>query len=129
MMQAKLIGAAIGLLALIGAFFYGRSTGIDHERAKYAKAMAKAAVALDKSRRAIDRVSGQLQEARNAQDNDFRVIQREVPTIISRPVYRNRCVDADGVSLLDRAVAAANRGLASAPVGGAGAVSDASEER
>ena len=36
-MQAKVIGALVLCVALIGTFFFGRSTGIDAERAKRAE--------------------------------------------------------------------------------------------
>lgn len=51
-----------------------------------------------------------------------REIVREVPKLVDRPVYRNVCVDADGVQLLQRAVDAANGGQTLS--GAAGAAAD-----
>jgi hypothetical protein len=121
-----LIGAAGGLALLIAAFLFGRSTGIDHQKAVYAKAEAKAVAAMEKGRRAIDTVSGQLAEAQRDQSIETREIYHEATKIIERPVYRNICVDADGVRLLDRARANANRSFIGEPAGNTtGAASDA----
>lgn len=111
------LGLAIGaLLACIGAFFYGQSVGKAKCEARYAAAAEKARSAREKQ---IGRAQAQdtAAAAANVQrETIVREITREVPKIIDRPVYRNVCVDADGVRLIERAVGAANgRG---APGGG-----------
>ncbi|KKC24443.1 hypothetical protein [Sphingomonas sp. SRS2] len=108
-----LLGAgAIFVGSVTGAFFYGRSTGIDHQLAIEAKVMMKATAAIEKGRKAIDILNGRVTEARNAQSTESDTIRHDAAPIILRPIYRTPCVDADGVRLLDRAVANANRGLA-----------------
>jgi len=111
------LGLAIGvLLALIGTFFYGQHVGKQRCEAAYAKA-AEA----DRKKRETQIAAAQEQDTAGAvanvqRETVVREITREVPKIIDRPVYRNVCVDADGVRLIDRAVDAANgRG---APGGG-----------
>jgi len=112
--QSWALGAAVGLGLLIGAFFFGRSTGIDHQKAIYAKAAAKAVAAMAKAQKAIDTVSGQLAEARRDQDTETRTIYHEATRIIERQSVAV-CVDAAGVGLFDRARANANRTVASLP--------------
>ena len=111
------LGLAIGvLLALIGSFFYGQRVGKQRCEAAYA-----AAAAADRAKRDKQIGTAQAQDTAAAEANVqretvVREITREVPKIIDRPVYRNVCVDADGVRLIERAVDAANgRG---APGGG-----------
>ena len=119
------LGLAIGvLLALIGSFFYGQSVG----KAKCEVAYAKAA---DKARARRDATIRDAQEqdligaaANIERETIVREITREVPRIIDRTVYRNVCVDADGLRLIDRAVDAANGGGTSSggPNGEAGEI-------
>lgn len=105
------MGIALGvLLALIGAFFYGQSVGKAKCEVAYARKADKARAKRDETIR-----DAQLQDAISAAANVeretiVREITREVPKIIDRPVYRNVCVDADGVQLIERAVKAANGG-------------------
>ena len=114
------LGLAIGvLLALIGSFFYGQSVGKAKCEVAYAKAADKARA---KRETVIQSAQGQdyiAAEANIQRETIVREITREVPKIIDRTVYRNVCVDADGVRLIDRAVDAANgRGAASGGVDG-----------
>lgn len=121
------LGALAGLGLLIGAFFFGRSTGIDHQKAVYAKAEAKAVAAMEKGRLAIETVSSRLSEARRDQDTETRTIYHEATRIIERQSVAV-CVDAAGVGLLDRARANANRTLARLPYDiPAGASTDATQ--
>lgn len=100
--------AALSLAACVGSFFYGRSTGIDHCQAKAVKALSKAQRAMDKATRAWAVRDAQIVAADTARDIVFREITREVPSIVERPVYRNVCLDGDGLRLVNRAVEAAN---------------------
>ncbi|MDZ7894161.1 MAG: hypothetical protein U5M50_03885 [Sphingobium sp.] len=108
-------GAVGGLLLLIAAFAFGRSTGIDHERARAAKQAARMAEAARRMAAAADRINGQVSVARRDQAIEQRDIQNEAIRIVERPIYRSSCIDGDGVGLLDRAQRAANRGLAGEP--------------
>lgn len=113
---------AIGLgvmLALVGAFFYGRGAGIDHQQAKNAKAVAAATAKVEEQRKVIDALAMRVATAQRDQSTETRTIYEKATQYIDRPVYRNQCVDADGVGLLDRAIANANRGLTGVLDGGA----------
>lgn len=105
------LGLGIGvLLALIGAFFYGQHVGAQRCEAAHLKA---AAVTQEKREKQIGQAQTQDAKAAEAdvqRETIVREITREVPKVIDRPVYRNVCIDADGVRLIGRAVEAANGG-------------------
>lgn len=111
------LGLAIGaLLACIGAFFYGQNVGKAKCQASYAAAEAKVRADREKTIGRAQEQDAAAAVANVQRETIVREITREVPKIIDRPVYRNVCVDADGVRLIERAVEAANgRG---APGGG-----------
>ena len=102
--------SAVALLGAVGAggYFQGRADGRAVIEAKYSKAEAKLREAVDANIDAAQANEAAAAEAARRTDTIFREIHREIPTIVDRPVYRNVCVDADGVRALDQAVAAAN---------------------
>lgn len=105
------LGLTIGvLLALIGAFFYGQHTGKVKCQAAYAAAAEKAQTDREKQIGQAQINDAKAAEADVQRETIVREITREVPKVIDRPVYRNVCVDADGVRLIERAVEAANGG-------------------
>ncbi|MEO8722013.1 MAG: hypothetical protein ABI395_00600 [Sphingobium sp.] len=112
------LGAAlVSIGMIIGAFFFGISTGVSREKARELAALEKSAA--DQAKKVETAQSGDLKAAAAdvQRETTTREIIREVPKIIQgSTVYRNVCVDADGVRLLQRAVAAANGGVA--PTGG-----------
>lgn len=121
------LGGAIGALLLaIAAYFHGVEVGVDKQRS------ADLAATLKEEKARVARLeAGQKQDdvaasAGVERETTIREITREVPKIIDRPVYRNVCVDADGVQLIGRSVAAANGEPAPGrrPDGGAGEVRD-----
>lgn len=103
-------GAALALIASHScAYMKGRGAGAASVQAKYARAVEKAGKAIAKAQTRIDAIGAASADARTQQDQENRSIYHETLRIIERPVYRNLCVDADGVGLLDRAAANANR--------------------
>lgn len=110
--------AAIALLA--GAYLYGRADGAAIERDKQS-AIEKATAELRAQReQLVDQLGGVTAAHQVERQANVREIIRESRTITERPVYRNVCVDADGVQLLDRSAAAANGadpGIAAAGAG------------
>lgn len=104
---ALLLG--IGAIALLaGAYVFGRADGRAIERDK--QAAVKAATEAERAKRAdrVEQIAGAAQQASTTRQENVREIYRESHTVTERPVYRNVCVDADGMRLLDRAAAAAN---------------------
>lgn len=111
--------------ALIGAYLFvdhrGYARGAAEVEARHAAAAARIVAAAARIQVAIDRAASEHAAARTEQATTERIIYRDAIKIIDRPVYRSVCADADGVRLLDRAQANANRGLTGAPDGDAAA--------
>ncbi|PTQ12971.1 hypothetical protein CLG96_02170 [Sphingomonas oleivorans] len=121
-----LLGGAL----LIGAYLWidqrAYRRGYAASEAAHARAAAKAIAIMRKAEAAISMLNGRVAAAQSAQQIEIREIYREVPRIITRPIYRTQCVDGDGVRLLDRARANANREPAGEPAGAAaGSAADA----
>lgn len=105
------IAAAIGaLLLVVGAFFYGRHVGYTECDNDHLKAAAAAQEKREKQIGQAQAGDAKAAEADVQRETIVREITREVPKVIDRPVYRNVCIDADGVRLIGRAVEAANGG-------------------
>ncbi len=102
----------IAILLIVGGATYGFIQGFDsgqaHEQAEFAKTKAKHELEQRALQAQIDAATARYQSAEYARQDTVREIYRETQSIIDRPVYRNVCIDADGVGLLDRAAAAAN---------------------
>lgn len=112
MIRARIVGIAGGILLFIAllavAYIAGRRDGraiADGKQAAVDKAV-EAERGKRESTVAQGDASGQARET--DRQTHVREITRETNTITERPVYRNVCVDADGVRLLDRAAAVAN---------------------
>ena len=62
----------------------------------------------DAMRRAenADRASATYESAKDATQARERVVIKEVTRVVTRPVYRNECVDADGLRILADDIAA-----------------------
>lgn len=105
------IAAAVGaLLLVVGAFFYGRHIGYAECENDHLKAAAAAQAKREEQIGQAQAGDAKAAEADVQRETIVREITREVPKVIDRPVYRNVCVDADGVRLIGRAVEAANGG-------------------
>lgn len=117
-----LAGALAACLAGIGGFAYGTRIGAAQEQAAQKRANDAAEADRAKLQGQIDASAQAHQSAEYNRQANVREIHHETLKVIDRPVYRNVCVDADGVSLLDRAAAAANgEGVAGATSTAAGA--------
>lgn len=103
-----LASALAACLTGIGGFAYGTRVGAAQEQAMQARAKAAADKVRDELQGQIDAHAEQRQSAEYARQANVREIYHETQKIIDRPVYRNVCIDADGVGLLDRAAAIAN---------------------
>jgi hypothetical protein len=103
----KIGAAAAGLIA---AGVLGDSIGANRVIARDARAFQHAQDAMKHAAKKLNAAQDRLAAAEGQRRETVREIYREVPTIVDRPVYRTVCSDDDGVSLLDRAAAAANGG-------------------
>ncbi|BAV65763.1 hypothetical protein SCLO_1027230 [Sphingobium cloacae] len=95
-------------MAGIGGYFQGVSVGAAQEQAAQKRANDAAEAERKKLQARIDASSERFAENEFARQGAVREIRHESQKVIERPVYRNLCVDADGVGLLDRAAATAN---------------------
>lgn len=106
-MSAQLLitgGVALALLAG-GA---GYKLGTDLCEGRHARAALEQVKADEAAGDAVADVGTAHASAESARQAATKTIIREVPYVVTRPVYRNVCLDADGVRLLDAAVDAAN---------------------
>ncbi|WP_313228567.1 hypothetical protein [Sphingobium yanoikuyae] len=115
---------AVCLTAAAG-FAYGVHVGTAQEQAAQKRADDAREAERRKLQAQIDASAQQHQTAEYARQGAVREIYHESQKVIERPVYRNVCLDADGVGLLDRAAATANgepvafaAGAAAAPADG-----------
>jgi hypothetical protein len=116
-----LAGALAACLAGGTGYLHGMNVGEAREQAAQAREDKAIAAATRKLQGQLDAAGEQHAAAETARQGQVREIVRESKTIVERPVYRNVCVDADGVRLLDRAAAVANGAqLQPAPAGSPG---------
>lgn len=101
-------GALMACAAGIGGYFYGVDVGIDQERVAQMRAHNEAEKVRKQLQGQIDASGEKAQSKEYAREANVREIYHESQKVIERPVYRNLCVDAPGVGLLDRAAATAN---------------------
>ncbi|MFC4256678.1 hypothetical protein GRI97_15865 [Altererythrobacter xixiisoli] len=107
-LQLLLIAALLVIGSALAGYLRGFDAGRDHEQSALAKARAEHEREQRALQAKIDAATARYQSAEYARQGNVREIYRESQSIVERPVYRNVCIDADGVSLLDRAAAAAN---------------------
>lgn len=93
-----------------GGYFHGLDTGKSRQQIADQTAVDKAIAARDRLRGQIEQAALLHLQADQARQSTHREIIRESTKFIDRPVYRNVCVDADGVLSLDRAIDNANAG-------------------
>lgn len=110
--------AAVAVLALLlGAGSAWQVQDWRHEAREAQRLEAEREGQVQQARRA-DSAAASHEERREQIAAEVRVIEREVERVVERPVYRDRCIDADGLRLLERAVghpAAASEPAAAVP--------------
>jgi hypothetical protein len=120
------------IIAAAVAFAIGTGAGVkltsDHYSARTAKAQQAAAAAYQARTEELNAVSAQLEQARHERKIVYRTITQQVDRIVARDVYRNVCLDADGLSAVNAALAGkpVDPGVldAAVPAAGAAAGSD-----
>jgi hypothetical protein len=97
----------LALLALAVAFGTWKHFALERSEsqreAEIAKAIKPYVEAEREQRSRADKVSGQYEELKGQDRLHTEVINNKVEKITERPVYRNMCLDADGVSILNEA--------------------------
>jgi len=120
-LTALLIAAGIGLAA--GASAACKLTA-DHYEAAAARAQQEAAAAYQARTEELNAVAAQLEQSRHERKIVYRAIARDVEKVVTRDVYRNVCLDADGVRIVNDALAGrpgASDTAAALPAAGAAA--------
>lgn len=122
--RLALAAALAGCLTAAAGFAYGVHVGTAQEKAAQKRADDAREAERAKLQAQIDASAQQHQAAEYARQGAVREIYHESQKVINRPVYRNVCLDSDGVGLLDRAAATANGEPVANSVGAAAAPAD-----
>ena len=105
-MSPYLIGG-VGL-ALLVAYVGGRHDGTRIERSAWQAREAGKIVKQRELAGQIQKIGGEYEQGKAAREAGAREVRSEVTRIIERPVYRDVCLDADGVRVTAQAVRIAN---------------------
>ena len=101
-LAALLIAGGIGLAAGAGA---AHRITADHYEAAAARAQQAAAEAYQARTVELNDIAAQLEQSRHERKTVYRTITREVEKVVTRDVYRNVCLDVDGVRIVNEALA------------------------
>lgn len=107
LVAALVIGLGLGFLA-------GWNVNGWRYRAAAADNQADQAAKQEERAETVDKASEGHETDKEAARVEFKTIYRDVEKIVERPVYRNRCLDADGLRALSAALGK-NPGAASEP--------------
>lgn len=86
----------------------GKTAGRRIAAAYYVEQLREAEAETQRKSDAIEQMTAAQLVTDQQRDTTHREILRESTQIIDRPVYRDACVDADGLRILDRIAANAN---------------------
>lgn len=103
-----LIGAVVAVALLAAAYIAGRRDGRAIADGKQAAVEKAVKAERDKRETAVAATEAAGATKETDRQEKVREIYRETNIVTERPVYRNVCVDADGVRLVERATAIAN---------------------
>lgn len=102
----KLILIAIGFVLIVGAWQYDHAAqyrrGRESMAAEISGRLKDAAIEKAKSDQVI---SEKYQSEKAVREEKERVRYVQVQKIVEKPVFRNVCVDADGLSVINAAIA------------------------
>lgn len=103
-----LIGAIVAVALLATAYIAGRRDGRAIADSK--QAAVERAVKAEREKREAVVATGETAGAAKETDRQEKVreVYRETNTVTERPVYRNICIDGDGLRLIEHATAIAN---------------------
>jgi hypothetical protein len=104
MIPLPLLAIGALLCATFGATAAYKITS-DHYKAAAAEQERAAAVAYAQRTEQLNAVSADLERARHERKIVYKTITQQVDRIVTRDVYRNTCLDADGVSIINDALA------------------------
>jgi methylthioribose-1-phosphate isomerase len=112
-------GLSLAAIVAAVAFALGAGSGYkltaDHYAAKEAKAQQEAAEAYQAKTVELNQVSADLERARHDRKVVYRTITQQVEKVVERDIYRQSCMDADGLRIVNAALAGRPSASESAP--------------
>ncbi|PXA89998.1 hypothetical protein DMC47_28095 [Nostoc sp. 3335mG] len=124
-----MIAALVAVALLATAYIAGRRDGRAIADSKQAAVERAVKAERDKREANVATVEAAGAAKETERQEKVREIYRETNTVTERPVYRNVCVDADGLRLIDRATAIANGDDPGEPAGPTGSPAPAAPQR
>lgn len=100
----------IGIYALIAAVIFSAGAGVswkftsDHYEAKAAKDDRVALEDFKTAVQGMNALSKELEDQKNETRVVYKTIEKQIPKIVERPVYRNECIDDRGLLLVNEAL-------------------------
>jgi hypothetical protein len=106
-LQSKLIGAILlGTVLWIGYEWIG-AKAVQEYKDEVAVAQAEA----DKAQREkYNKLSEDFEALKTKRQENAKIVTKQVETVITRDVYRNTCIDSDGLRIINDAIKGANSG-------------------
>ena len=101
-----LLALFVVALCCLAVWQYGENKYADGYAKATDKARSEQAAAIHKQATAAHAASADYQAAKAANEQKEKVRYVEIEKIVKRDVYRNVCLDADGVSIINDAIAA-----------------------
>jgi hydroxylamine reductase (hybrid-cluster protein) len=99
------IGVVVFVAAISGAYTYGHKNATNACKAAQLAAVEKEHARYVKKSEQLARSAAALAKLRRERGQKSEQIEREVERIVERPVYRNVCFDADGLRIVNDAIA------------------------
>lgn len=111
-----LIKAAAAVLVAIALFGYGVVVGEGRVQTRWDKVKVAQALVDAKAADHMNDIAAQLETAKNERQIVTKTITKRVIELVDRPVYRNVCLDDDGLQLINAALAGKGPSVAPAAV-------------
>ena len=99
-----LIAFVVGAIALAGIYAYGRSEGAKSVRLEWEEATR---VQREKEAQRAAEAATELEKVKTKTKVVYRTITQEVDRVVEKPVYRDVCLDPDGLRLANAALVGA----------------------
>lgn len=99
-----MVWLGVFVAALSGAFGFGYHTSTVHAASVALKLANANAAAYHETLTKLEVVSADLENARAANSVVTRTIVRKVDKLVDRPIYRNVCLDSDGLHAANEAL-------------------------
>ena len=99
-----LIAFVVGAIALAGIYLYGRSEGAKSVRLEWEEATR---VQREKEAQRAAEAATELEKVKTKTKVVYRTITQEVDRVVEKPIYRDVCLDPDGLRLANAALVGA----------------------